>query len=234
MQGHYYTPDFLVLRKNSVCFEEWKTEADLIRLAALHPSRYQRMEDGSWRCPPAEASVQPFGLTFRLRSSAELSATYVDNLSFLADYVGVPLAVPASVHTAIVQRIRETPGLPLTALVGEGSGIRPNDVYVLLSQEQIYTDLYAVPLIHHRRCTCILRPSRPAPTSTFSHPAKLLVWGVRFQKEPHFFRRIRQYCGMNALLQWSTTERPRRRSYLKKGNRSRFRLPSFCSCLRLV
>src|SRR6266581_2430550 len=29
MQGHYYTPDFLVLRNRSVCFEEWKTEADL-------------------------------------------------------------------------------------------------------------------------------------------------------------------------------------------------------------
>ncbi len=151
MQGHYYTPEFLVLRKTSVCFEEWKTEADLLRLAALHPSRYQRMEDGSWRCPPAEASVEPFGLTFRLRSSAELSATYVDNLSFLTDYVGVSLAVAAPIHSTIVQRIRETPGLPLSALVGEGSGIRPNDVYVLLSQEQIYTDLYAAPLIHHRR-----------------------------------------------------------------------------------
>src|SRR6266516_68685 len=34
MQGHYYTPDFLVLSKKSVCFEEWKTEADLKRLAA--------------------------------------------------------------------------------------------------------------------------------------------------------------------------------------------------------
>jgi len=133
MQGHYYTPDFLVLRQTSVCFEEWKTEADLKRLAALSPSRYQQMEDGKWHCPPAEASVEPFGLTFRLRSSAELSATYVDNLSFLTDYVGVSLAVPAPVHSTIVQRIRETPGLPLSALVGEGSGIRPNDVYVLLS-----------------------------------------------------------------------------------------------------
>src|SRR6266700_2102574 len=52
MQGHYYTPDFLVLRKTSVCFEEWKTEADLHRLAALYPFRYQHMEDGSWRRPP--------------------------------------------------------------------------------------------------------------------------------------------------------------------------------------
>src|SRR2546427_124853 len=89
MQGHYYTPDFLVLRNTSVCFEEWKTEADLHQLGSRYPSRYQQMEDGSWRCPPAEACVEPLGLIFRLRSSAELNPTYIDNLSFLADYFGV-------------------------------------------------------------------------------------------------------------------------------------------------
>ncbi len=29
MQGHYYTPDFLVLRTGSVRFEEWKPESEL-------------------------------------------------------------------------------------------------------------------------------------------------------------------------------------------------------------
>src|SRR2546423_7080532 len=52
MLGHYYTPDFLVLRKQSVGFEEWKTEDELHRLAAKQPFRYQRMDDGTWRCPP--------------------------------------------------------------------------------------------------------------------------------------------------------------------------------------
>ena len=31
MLGHYYTPDFLVLRKHGVGFEEWKTEDELHR-----------------------------------------------------------------------------------------------------------------------------------------------------------------------------------------------------------
>jgi putative transposase len=47
MQGHYYTPDFLVLRNGSVCFEEWKRDSDLKRLAALYPFRYQQQEDGN-------------------------------------------------------------------------------------------------------------------------------------------------------------------------------------------
>jgi hypothetical protein len=37
MQSHSYTPDFLVLRRNAVAFEEWKTEDELQRLAALSP-----------------------------------------------------------------------------------------------------------------------------------------------------------------------------------------------------
>src|SRR6266851_3405431 len=151
MVGHYYTPDFLVLRRSSAAFEEWKTEADLRRLAQHSPFRYQQTEDGHWRCPPAEASAQALGLSFRLRSSAELNPTYVDNLSFLADYYGVPLSVPHQAQTSILQRIREMPGLPLSALAYDGSGVRPNDVYAMLAHEQLYTDLYASPLIQHGR-----------------------------------------------------------------------------------
>jgi putative transposase len=151
MQGHYYTPDFLVLRTTSVCFEEWKTEADLHQLGSRCPSRYQQMEDGTWRCPPAEACVEPLGLTFRVRSSAELNPTYIDNLIFLEDYLGVPLSVPAQVQTYARSRIQEIPGLPLAALVGDGAGIRPNDVYALLAQDMLYADLYAAPLIQHGR-----------------------------------------------------------------------------------
>src|SRR6266566_5259589 len=133
MQGHYYTPDFLVLRNDSVCFEEWKRDSDLKRLAARYPFRYQQQEDGSWRCPPAEEAVASLGLTFRVRSSAELHPTYIDNLLFLEDYFGVALSVPVQVQTTILQRIRETPGLPLSALVYDGSGIRSNDVYAMLA-----------------------------------------------------------------------------------------------------
>jgi len=125
MQGHYYTPDFLVLRKGSVCFEEWKAESELHRLAQRFPARYQPVEGGGWRCPPAEEALEPLGLPFCVRSSAELDSTYIDNLIFLEDYFGVPLTVPAQIHTYILQRIQEIPGLPLAALVGDGSGSVP-------------------------------------------------------------------------------------------------------------
>jgi putative transposase len=173
MQGHYYTPDFLVLRNTSVCFEEWKTEADLRRLAQLYPSRYQQMEDGRWRCPPAEEYTEPLGLTFRVRSSAELNPTYIDNLIFLEDYFGVPLSVPTQVQTYVLQRIHEIPGLPLAALVGDGSGVRPNDVYAMLAKATLYADLYAAPLIQHGRVRLYLSADQ-ARAYAHRSPAKLI------------------------------------------------------------
>ena len=166
MQGHYYTPDFLVLRNDSVCFEEWKREDDLKRLAARYPFRYQPQEDGSWRCPPAEEAVSALGLTFRVRSSAELHPTYIDNLLFLEDYFDMTLAVPVQVQTTILQRIRETPGLPLSALASDGSGVRANDVYAMLALDLLYTDLYAAPLIQHGRVRLYLNAEQ---ARTYAH-----------------------------------------------------------------
>ncbi len=170
LESHYYTPDFLVLRKTSVCFEEWKTEADLQRLAQHYPARYQQQEDGSWRCPPAEAAVAPLGLTFRLRSSAELHPTYSENLLFLEDYFGASLSVPVQVQMMILQRVREVPGIPLSALAHEGSGVRPNDVYALLAHEGLYTDLYAAPLIQHGRVRLYLNAEQ---ARAYAHRASI-------------------------------------------------------------
>ena len=51
----WHTPDFFVLRDDSARWEEWKPEGKLIELAESMPGRYQRDENGSWRCPPGES-----------------------------------------------------------------------------------------------------------------------------------------------------------------------------------
>jgi len=109
-------------------------------LATRYPFRYQQQKDGSWRCPPAEEAVASLGLAFRVRSSSELHSTYIDNLLFLEDYFDMRLSVPVPVQTTILQRIRETPGLPLSALGSSGSGVRANDVYAMLALDLLYTD----------------------------------------------------------------------------------------------
>ena len=81
-----HTPDFLVLRQDGVWLEEWKQENKLLELAISQPHRYQRDERGGWRCPPGEEAASRLGLSYRVRSSAELSPGAIRNLIFLEDY----------------------------------------------------------------------------------------------------------------------------------------------------
>jgi putative transposase len=165
MLGHSYTPDFLVLRRHGVGFEAWKTEDDLCRLAERQPFRYQRRADGAWRCPPGEVYAESLGLSFRVCSSASLPRTYIENLVFLEDYVGFMPTVPPQVQTHILERVRETPGIPLAAVIGDGSGLRANDVYAMLAQELLYTDLYAVHLMQHWRVPLSLDQTQAAASA---------------------------------------------------------------------
>src|SRR6266480_4025879 len=49
----FHTPDFFVIRTDQACWEEWKTEEQLHKLAEKQPFRYQ-YRDGQWHCPPGE------------------------------------------------------------------------------------------------------------------------------------------------------------------------------------
>lgn len=84
-----HTPDFLVLRKDGVSFEERKPEEKLLELMVTHPGRYQRDERGKWRCPPGEAAAESLGLFYRVRSSEELHPGYIRNLIFLMEALDV-------------------------------------------------------------------------------------------------------------------------------------------------
>ncbi len=149
--AHYHTPDFFVLRADGAGWEEWKPEAQLQKLAQKYPSRYQRSETGNWRCPPGEAYAEPFGLSYRVRSDAELEPTFIQNLMFLEDYFGFASSVSAPIQTQVLNRVQAEPGITLAALLASSPGVRADDVYALIAQEQLYTDLYAVPLVGHWR-----------------------------------------------------------------------------------
>jgi putative transposase len=141
----FHTPDFFILRTDQAGWEEWKPEDQLHKLAEKQPFRYQQ-RDGQWVCPPGEAYAAAFGLSYRVRSSAELPRTFIDNLDFLADYfLSVP-RLPEAVTARIQTQVQATPGISLAALLAELPGIRANDVYALLTQDQLFADLHAAPL----------------------------------------------------------------------------------------
>lgn len=176
MQGHYYTPDFLVLRTDGVTFEEWKTEDELQRLCHKQPYRYQRGEDGNWRCPPAEVFAHSLGVAFRVCSSALLPRTYIDNLDFLADYFVSPPPIPERIVSFVRKRVQESPGMSMAALLGEGESLRANDIYALIAQNQLFVDLNRVTLRDHYR-TLLYPDQHTAQALAYLGPASSLMKG---------------------------------------------------------
>jgi putative transposase len=47
-----HTPDYFVIRRDSVGWEECKTAEDLEKLTVKSPNRYRRDGEGTWCCPP--------------------------------------------------------------------------------------------------------------------------------------------------------------------------------------
>jgi putative transposase len=149
--GHYHTPDFFVLRRDGAAWEEWKTEAQLQRLSEKYPTRYQRAEDGCWRCPPGEAHAGPLGLKYQVRTDAELHPIFIQNLMFLEDYLRFKADVTPPNPERVRERVKAAPGITLAALLAAETALSANDVYVMVVTDQLYVDLKAVPLVEHGR-----------------------------------------------------------------------------------
>ena len=176
MQGHYYTPDFLVLRTGGVTIEEWKMEDELCTLAEKQPYRYQQTEDGTWRCSPGEEVVQSLGFTFRVCSSTQLPRLQIENLDFLADYFVSPPSIPERIVELLRTQIQAEPGITIAAALGTVAGVRAHDIYALIAASQLYADLNLTSLRDHYR-------TRLYPDQQTAHAMSLMggysvsIWG---------------------------------------------------------
>ncbi|CUB35086.1 MULTISPECIES: TnsA endonuclease N-terminal domain-containing protein [Bacillus] len=138
----YYTPDFLVLRKDGVQIEEWKTEEQLIKLSEKDPVRYFKDEEGNWRCPPAEIAASQLGLDFVIRSSAELDINVHRNLIFLEAYLkNGHYTVSEEKKKEIINILSSNLGIKLSELFASLKTTNADDVYILIARNEIYVDL---------------------------------------------------------------------------------------------
>lgn len=145
--GIWHTPDYFVIRYDSVGWEEWKTGEELERLAEKMPNRYLRGEDGRWHCPPGERYAEPFGFFYRVRSSAEIDWVFQRNLLFLEDYLhadGPPGDEGAA--TAVLSIVASRPGINLEALLRQAGDERAGVVYTLIATQRLYVDLHTAAL----------------------------------------------------------------------------------------
>src|SRR2546425_9080121 len=129
-----------------------ETEEGLERLAETMPHRYSRDAVGQWRCPPGERFAEPFGLFYRLRSSAEIDWVFQRNLRFLEDYLGSDVP-PLSKHIAeaILALVGQQPGMHLDELVVDLGETSADDVYALIASNRLYVDLHTVALAEPER-----------------------------------------------------------------------------------
>ncbi|MFC9542983.1 TnsA endonuclease N-terminal domain-containing protein [Lysinibacillus sp. NPDC056959] len=140
--GHYYTPDFFVIEKEWIGYEEWKTEKELANLILKSPGRYCIDETGAFRCPPAEEYAKACGLSFRIRTSSEIDWTLQRNIRFLEDYLnGDKTAVSSTRKDLIINLIAEKPGISLERLLNMKLDFSADDIYHLLAQNEIYADI---------------------------------------------------------------------------------------------
>jgi putative transposase len=143
MKEFPYTPDFFVIRKDSIGWEEWKEEEELRRLEEKNSNRYQRDEQGEWRCPPAEEVATPLGFYFKVRSSKEINWVFQRNLRFLASYWRKTCPqVSEAARREIFNLVSTNKGITLSALLAQVEQASADDIYKLIADEQIYIDLH--------------------------------------------------------------------------------------------
>src|SRR5258708_1967517 len=169
-----HTPDFFILRRNEVGWEEWKPEEQLEKLAEKMPRRYQRAEDGSWHCPPGEAYAAEVGFYYRVRTTTAFSPTYQRNVAILEDYLrDNEHRFEAASRQKIVVAVRENCGITLEALKEE---FPIDELLNAIATGDIYVDLEAAPLVNVDQVKLFSSPELARNMSTLANKEQRDTW----------------------------------------------------------
>jgi transposase InsO family protein len=142
-----HTPDFFVLRRNSVGWVEAKSQEELPVLSEKSPGRYCLVGD-RWECPPGKLYAQQFALCYEVHSSAYIDPVFVRNIQFLDDYLRAPGTVPSASVDFVLNCLAINPALNLDELLSQTRDEVSSDaIYQMIASEIIYIDLSAAPLI---------------------------------------------------------------------------------------
>src|SRR6266542_4120665 len=152
--GVMHTPDFFVIEDEGAGWIECKTEEDLIRLAQGQPARYERGEGRRWRCPPGEEYAARYGLSYRLKSSAEIDWRFQRNVLFMEDYLRAEvLEICEETVVCFQSLVAANPGITLADLLTFAAqhGLASDLLYILLATDRLYVDLRACVLAEPER-----------------------------------------------------------------------------------
>lgn len=134
---HRHIPDFLVIRQNLVCFEEWKPEKTLEKLVVKQPNRYCRGEDGQWHSPPAEEYAQKFGFYYHLRSDIEIDNIKYRNIQYLKGYLNKNYIVSQEIADTVIAVVASNPGITFAQLRKQANNATIDDINALIATQYI-------------------------------------------------------------------------------------------------
>jgi len=158
--GILHTADYFVIRCDGAGWVECKTDEELNRLSERNSKRY-RFED-RWRCPPGEVYAASVGLTYLVRSSAEIDWTFQANIQFIEDYLRGGCGVAPATAEHVIAWSACQPGISLDELfVATAGRCTRDEVYSLIASGQLYVDLTAERLSHPEKV-------RVFPTATLA------------------------------------------------------------------
>jgi transposase InsO family protein len=171
--GVFHTPDFFVIRQNSVGWEECKAEEDLLRLSQRNPNRYC-YRDNQWQCPPGIEYGRKMGFYYRVRTSKDIDWAFQRNVQFLEDYWRSER--PSSLdRERVLAAVAASPGLTLQDLFDLlEETVSRDEIYFSLATEDIYADLSAAPLSEPRK----VKLFSDRQTATASLPSRPFVSGA--------------------------------------------------------
>ena len=142
------TPDFLVMRQESVGWMECKLQEELLELVKEGSTLYCLDEKGIWRCPPGEQYAAQFGLTFTVYAAGRDGAPLTRNLNFLEDYFRPSCPKPSpALEKEVISIVRLSEGIRYPDLLKSVAALTRDNLNYLIAHFSVYVDLRNVLLV---------------------------------------------------------------------------------------
>lgn len=141
--GVRHTPDYLLLTSTFAVMVECKPEEKLQQLAHEQANRYAKI-DGVWRCPPAEETLLPLGIRYRIVSTDDINPIEARNIVFLEDYFRADrLLLEERSRIYVTATVSAQEGILLSDLILAcvDFQVDADDIYALIITGDIYVDL---------------------------------------------------------------------------------------------
>src|SRR5690554_270102 len=155
--ARWYTPDFLVIRRDEVWVIEVKPEQTLEKLHRKNPLHIAKHEDGTYWNPAAEEYFAERGIRFKIVTDSGIDPIVIANLRILEPYLSTPIEVAEAVKKAVISRLDSAEGCTLEKLLAFGD-IELDQLYQLIADGVLHMAFNHRPVLEHHVCRLFRKP----------------------------------------------------------------------------